>query len=165
MKIKKPNRKRGISILLIAGLFLSLVSCDGNKIYEENFSVPNNSWKSDDIKEFSFDVEDTMSRMNIYVNLRTTIDYGYSNIYVFLYSQYPNGTTDKDTLEFLLAKPDGKWLGENTGTIVAFKGLIASGGRFATAGNYTFKLQHAMREDELAEIVDVGMRVEIMEDE
>ena len=156
--------KNGISFVLVFIAFLNLTSCDSNRIYEENIAVEDGIWKNEDIKTFSFDVVDTMSRVNIFVNLRTTTDYPYSNIYVFLYSEFPNGTTDKDTLEFILAEPDGKWLGENSGTVVEFKGLIASGGFLSVSGTYTFQLQHAMREDELHEIIDVGMRFEKMEE-
>ncbi|MFT5821554.1 MAG: gliding motility-associated lipoprotein GldH [Crocinitomix sp.] len=155
---------RNFGAFMLFAISISLTSCDSNKIYEENLAVTGNVWNSDDIKTFEFDVTDTMSAVNIFVNLRTTIDYQYSNIYVFLYSEYPNGTTNKDTLEFLLAKSDGEWYGENTGTVVEFKGLIASGGRFSTAGKYQFQIQHAMREKDLSEVMNVGMRIEIKED-
>ena len=164
IKVKKMLKgKFCIVSILVVGFIFSLTSCDKNKVYEENLSMSNNTWMSDDIKTFSFDVTDTISPVNIFVNLRTTVDYPYSNIYVFLNSEFPNGTTDKDTLEFVLAEMDGRWLGENTGTVVEFKGLIASGGRFSTRGQYSFQLQHAMRENELPEIIDVGMRVETMD--
>ena len=64
-----------------------------------------------------------------------------------------------------MAEPDGKWLGDNTGKLVEFKGLIASGGRFSTAGKYKFEIQHAMREEELSEVVDIGVRIETIEEE
>jgi len=157
-------KKAFLKLLFIGLIGVVISSCDRNRIFEENQAVENNTWKSDDIKTFSFDVTDTISPVNIYVNLRTTTDYPYSNIYLFMYSLYPNGNSNKDTLEFLLAKPDGEWLGENSGTVVEFKGMIASGGRFSTAGTYKFQLQHAMREPELTEIIDVGIRVETMEE-
>ncbi len=157
-------KQRFFKLLFIGLIGLQMTACDANRVFEENQAVENNSWKSEDIKTFSFDVTDTISPLNIYINLRTTTDYQYSNIYLFMYSVYPNGTSNKDTLEFLLAKPDGQWLGDNSGTVVEFKGLIASGGRFSTAGTYKFQLQHAMRETELAEIIDVGMRVETMDE-
>jgi gliding motility-associated lipoprotein GldH len=164
MTKKTLNITRNISAILLLVSALSMVSCDSNKIYEENLAVPDNIWNSEDIKTFEFEIEDTMSAVNIFVNLRTTTDYQYSNVYVFLYSEYPNGKTNKDTLEFLLAKPDGEWYGANSGTVVEFKGLIARGGRFSTAGQYKFQIQHAMREKDLAEVIDVGMRIEVMED-
>ena len=152
-----------IVLLSILGI-VSLSSCDPNLIYEENKAVENNTWASDDIKIFEFDIEDTISPINIYINLRTTSEYPYSNIYMYLSSEYPTGEYFKDTLEFILAEPDGKWLGENTGTVVEFQTIIASGGRFSRAGTYKFSLQQAMREEELGEVIDVGMRVEKKED-
>lgn len=148
-------------LLFIVG-FLSF-SCDSNRIYEENFSIDNNVWKAEDVKTFSFHIDDTLSALDLYVNLRTTGDYPYSNIYLFLYSQYPNGYADKDTLEFILAEPDGKWLGDYSGSIVENQILIARGGRFQYPGEYTFKIQHAMTESELPEIIDVGFRVALTE--
>ena len=147
------------------GLFFTVVSCDSNKLYEEHFSVDGDGWHADDIKTFEFDIEDTLSPLKLFINLRTSTDYPYSNIYVFLHSAYPDGYTDKDTLEFLLAEPDGRWLGESSGTVVENKILISQGGRFATKGTYKFQLEHAMREEVLPEVIDVGFRVELMEQE
>lgn len=148
---------------LVAGIAFAFSSCDSNRIYEENIAVENNIWKSDDIKTFSFDITDTVSALDLFVNVRTTTDYPYNNLYIYLYSEYPNGYTDKDTLEFILAELDGKWLGESSGTVVENQILISRGGRFQESGKYTFKLQQAMREKDLAEIIDVGFRVAYME--
>lgn len=152
--------KKSFSIGVLILVMTVFQSCDSRKVYEENLPIPNNVWEKDAIKSFEFEVEDTLSPINLIINLRTTVDYPYQNIYLFLYSEYPNGVMDKDTIEFLLAEPNGKWFGENSGTIVEFTGMIASGGRFSTAGKYVFKIQHAMREELLMEVVDVGFRVE-----
>jgi gliding motility-associated lipoprotein GldH len=157
--------KRIKSALLVVVTGFLCAACDSNLIYEENFSVDNNEWHKDDIKTFKFDIEDTLSPLNLYINMRTTTDYEFSNIYLFLYSDYPDGYSDKDTLEFIIAKPNGEWLGENSGTVVENKVLISKGGRFSTKGEYNFRIEHAMREDVLKEIIDVGFRVEFMEAE
>lgn len=156
--VKALNR---LGIMSLFGLLIT--SCDSNRIYEENQVVDGNVWQSDDIKVFEFDVQDTLSALDLFVNIRTTTDYPYSNLYIFLYSHYPDGYTDKDTLEFILAENNGKWLGESSGTVVENQILISRGGRFTTSGKYTFKIQHAMREEALSEIIDVGFRVALME--
>jgi gliding motility-associated lipoprotein GldH len=152
--------KQGAFFLLLPLLALS---CDPNRIYEENLAVENNTWHADDIKTFEFEMTDTLSALDLFINVRTTTDYPYSNLYLFLYSSYPDGYKDKDTLEFILAQPDGKWLGESSGTVVENQILISRGGRFRVPGKYTFKLQQAMREEELGEIIDVGFRVAYMD--
>lgn len=151
------------SVLILLFISMFFTSCDSNKIYEENFAVADNGWKADDIKTFEIEIEDTISALNLYINLRTSTDYPYSNIYLFLYSEYPDGYSDKDTLEIILAEPSGKWFGESSGTVVENRILISQGGRFATKGKYVFKLEHGMREEVLPEIIDVGMRVELMQ--
>ncbi|MEO9533621.1 MAG: gliding motility lipoprotein GldH [Crocinitomicaceae bacterium] len=156
------TKKNSLLATLILAITL-LTSCDSNRIYDESFKVDSDGWHSDDIKSFSFDIQDTVSALSLYINVRTSTDYPYSNMYLFLHSEYADGYSDKDTLEFILAQPDGKWLGESSGTVVENKMLISRGGRFATAGKYTFKIEHAMREDILPEVLDVGFRVELME--
>lgn len=158
MKIKKLNR-----LFFTVLLSLILISCDSNKLYEENFAVADDGWHHDDIKTFEFDITDTLSPLNLYINVRTSTDYSFSNLFMFLYSNYPDGYADKDTLEFILAEPSGKWLGESSGTVVENKILIFKGGRFTTPGTYKFQLEHAMRQKVLPEILDVGFRVELME--
>jgi gliding motility-associated lipoprotein GldH len=160
--MEKVSQNR-VSFFLVLCFAWVLNSCDSNRVYEENFSVENNVWNYEDVKTFSFDITDTLSPLDLYVNIRTTSDYQYSNLYVYLYSAYPNGYSDKDTLEFILAEQDGKWLGESSGTVIENQILISRGGRFPYSGKYTFKIQHAMREKDLPEIIDIGFRVALME--
>ena len=150
-------------LLLSLALAFIIVSCDSNKLYEENLSVDEDGWHHDDVKTFEFDISDTLSPLNLYINVRTSTDYTFSNLFLFLHSSYPDGYNDKDTLEFILAEPSGKWLGESSGTVVENKILIFKGGRFTTPGTYKFELEHAMRQKVLPEILDVGFRVELME--
>lgn len=150
-------------IFFLGAVMFVAASCDSNRIYEENIPVENNVWMKEDVKTFQFEIVDTMSALDLYINVRTTTDYPYSNLYLYLYSDYPNGYTDKDTLEFILAQQDGKWLGESSGTVVENQILISRGGRFPAAGTYTFKMEHAMRDEALPEIIDVGFRVAFTE--
>tara|TARA_B100000809_G_C15109614_1_gene520058 strand:- start:91 stop:594 length:504 start_codon:yes stop_codon:yes gene_type:complete len=160
--INRPNLSQIKKISLI-GLFFTLIfgfaSCDSNKIYEENKAFENNVWTYHDVKEFSFTVEDSLTPVKLFLNLRTTIDYEYSNIYMYTHFTYPNGNTDIDTLEFFLAHPNGKWLGECSGTVIENRALITQG-YLMESGMYTFKIEQAMYNDALSEVMDVGIRVE-----
>ena len=156
-------KTNSFSKIFLIAIVMLIFSCDSNKLYEENLTVDKDGWHADDVKTFEFEIEDTLSPLNLYINLRTTTDYPFSNLYLFLYSSYPDGYRDKDTLEFILAEPSGKWLGENSGTVVENKIMIFKGGRFTKQGTYQFKLEHGMREKILPEILDVGFRVELME--
>ena len=152
-------RKKISVVGLFLALFVGFTSCDSDRIYDENQSFENSTWSYEDAKEFSFTVEDSITPVKIYINLRTTIDYQYSNIYMYTHFSYPNGITDIDTLEFFLAHPNGKWLGKCSGTVVENKALITQG-YLMDPGTYTFKIEQAMYDNDLTEVLDVGIRVE-----
>ena len=158
MIVKNLNK----ALFLLSVLYV-FVSCDSNKLYEENMAVGEDGWHHDDIKTFEFDITDTISPLNLYINVRTSTDYAFSNLFMFLYSEYPSGYSDKDTLEFILAEQSGQWLGQSSGTVVENQILIFKGGRFTTPGTYKFQLEHGMRQKILPEILDVGFRVELMD--
>ncbi len=149
-------------LAFISVVFL-FVSCDSNVIYEENQSFEKNVWSYDDIKTFNFEIEEEGTPAKIFLNLRTTTDYPYSNIFFYLHREEPNGLSDIDTFEFFLAEPNGKWIGNNTGTVVENK-IYYAGGVFSSKGKYTYKLEQAMREDNLPEVIDIGVRVERWDD-
>ncbi|UKN00499.1 gliding motility lipoprotein GldH [Paracrocinitomix mangrovi] len=151
---------RRINSVLMVVFALAFISCESDAIYEETRTIANNEWMAEDVKSFDIPIEDTLSAHDLFIDLRTTTDYEYSNLYLFLYSDYPNGYSSKDTLEFILAKPDGEWYGENSGSVVEFRFLV-SRGIFDKKGVYNFKVGHGMRDEPLKNVMDVGFRVEL----
>jgi len=136
------------------------LACDrGNVLFEENQNFEDNTWSFDDPKTFSYHSKDSITPVKLYINLRTTTDFPYRNIYMFLHSNYSNGYSNIDTLQFFLADAEGNWLGDNSGTIVENRALVSKG-VFRDTGTYSFTLEQAMRNDSLTEILDVGVRIE-----
>jgi len=155
--------KKKISFIgLLFLLTISTWSCDNTVVFEENQSFENNTWNYDDTKIFTFNVEDTIVPIRLYVNLRTTLDYEYANLWVATEFTYPNGTSDVDTLQFFLCEKNGKWLGKVSGTVIENKALITQG-YLKDKGTYTFKMNQAMYNNDLGEILDIGIRVEKIE--
>lgn len=152
-------RKKINLFVVFFSLIVGFTSCESDLIFEDNQSFEDNTWTYDDVKTFSFDIKDSITSARVYLNLRTTLDYQYSNIYMYLHINYPNGYSDIDTLEFFLAQPNGKWLGEVSGTVVENQALIAQG-VFNDPGTYTYKIEQAMYNDALEEVLDVGIKVE-----
>ncbi|HIP37107.1 MAG TPA: gliding motility lipoprotein GldH [Crocinitomix sp.] len=151
-------KKRVNQIIFGVFFLVNIIACDSDVIYSEFQPVENNVWTYEDAKVFSFDMTEDTVPVKIFINLRTTTDYPYSNIFMYLYSYFPNGYKDKDTLEFFLAKPNGEWLGEVSGTVIENTALITKG-YLIDKGKYTFKLEQAMYEDSLPEILDLGITV------
>jgi len=148
-------------VLLVFAMVLSiLVSCDPNRLFEENYKIPNHLWNKDQSVEFISVVEDTLQVQNIYINIRNTGNYRYSNLYLYITTTAPSGQWIKDTLNIQLADSKGKWLGSGLGDIFFSRKLYKSYIRFPLKGDYKFSIQHGMRVDDLDGIRDVGIRIE-----
>lgn len=156
-------------MLLIAACFFLVASCDSKAVYDEYKSVPN-KWHKDSVASFSFKAPDTTNAYNLYVNLRNNEAYKYSNLFLIVTLNYPNGKTVKDTLEYKMAKPNGELLGEGFTDIkenkLWYRGYEVPF-KFTENGEYTAMVQHAMRNNgdvdgitNLEGITDIGFRVE-----
>ena len=149
--------KRFILFFLIIG---SLVSCDRTRIYESYGEIDANGWSKDSVLVFNFDIKDTVQAHNLYFNLRNKGSYPYSNVWLFLSIDSPDGTSVADTVEISLADNSGKWLGSGLGDLFDNQIIYRSNVYFPQRGKYQVNIQHGMRDEMLKGICDVGIRVE-----
>ena len=162
-------QKRTNKFLLTIVCCFLLVGCDSKAVYDVYQSVPN-QWNKNAVMSFNFQAPDTVNNYNLYVNLRNTNSYKYSNLFLIVELNYPNGKTVKDTLEYKMAKANGELLGtgfsdvkENKLWYRGFKEPF----KFNEDGDYVVNIQHAMRKngdvngiENLEGITDIGFRVE-----
>lgn len=150
------------SILLI--LITTILSCDNkNVIFDESMVIPNSSWNNQELPYFDVNVEDTLSSYAFSLNIRHLENYRYSNFYMFLHTTFPNGNQTHDTIECVLAYPDGQWIGKGSGSMRSSSILLHKNLCFPLKGNYHFEIEQAMREPVLEGITDVGIRFERIE--
>jgi gliding motility-associated lipoprotein GldH len=97
--------------------------------------------------------------------LRANNNYPFNNIFLIVAIERPNGFTKVDTLEYLMANPDGSLLGDGFTDIKESKLFYKEKVRFR--GNYKVHLKQAVRENGkvpgvtvLEGITDVGFRIE-----
>ena len=145
-------------VLLLAILILS--ACDSNRVYEQNIEIPNGIWNSKNKAKFEVDIADTLTPHNFYINVRNAGAYPYSNLFLFLETEFPDKVYALDTIECLLADNSGRWLGDGSGDIWDNRILFKKGVRFRKAGKYIFTLEQAMRVENLPMVMDVGVRIE-----
>jgi gliding motility-associated lipoprotein GldH len=147
-----------IFLLLLIGF--AITSCRQGMVYHNNKSIPSGVWDQDSLVKFTVNIDDTVSPLDFYLNLRHTTDYRYSNIYFFVETLFPSGQYSKDTIEFILADKRGEWYGKGFGSIKEFRVLLRKGIRFPAKGEYRFIFEQAMREEELKGIEDIGITLE-----
>ena len=68
-------------------------------VYDQYQSAPD-GWQKDTIVSFNFKAPDTIKNYNLFVNLRNNNDYKFSNLFLIVELDYPNGKAVKDTLEY-----------------------------------------------------------------
>ena len=142
-----------------------LTSCSNNLAYDASKSFKDNIWKENNTVRFTVDQLDSLAKYDINIILRNTNDYEFSSIFLITKITKPNKTVETDTLEYLMANPDGSWLG--TGNTVkenwlAFKHNYT----FDTKGEYSISINQANRKDgnvngvkNLKGITDIGIQI------
>jgi gliding motility-associated lipoprotein GldH len=144
-------------------------SCQQNKTFDRYTSL-SSAWNKHDIISYEFVAPDNLNPYNLFINLRTTTDYKFSNLFLVVELNYPYGKVTKDTLEFLMAKPSGELLGTGFSSVkehkLWFKGHDGAF-VFSEEGRYKVHIQQAMRLrgnpkgiSNLDGIIDVGFSVE-----
>ena len=142
---------------------LSLVifySCDNNRIFEKNKAVPEKGWNKDSVIAFEVPITDTLVQYNFYINVRNDIKYKYSNLWLFIEINQPDGNSVADTFEVALADPTGKWLGEGFGGVKNRQVIFKRNVYYPVSGDYKINVRQGMREDVLKGITDIGIRLE-----
>jgi gliding motility-associated lipoprotein GldH len=148
-------------LIILPVLFTVLVSgcSDPNAIIDQNTSVENHDWSYANSVKNTFKIDDPATPYNIYLNLRVTGEYKYSNIFVLLKRTGPkmNWVT---RYEVKLANKDGEWLGKGSGNLYSYQVPILTDFKFPAKGSYQFAIEQNMRDNPLREVSDVGLRVE-----
>lgn len=145
-------------ILLLSSVLF--IGCNEKAVVDVNKEISSRNWSY--IKKVSIPVkiEDVNTSYNLYMNLRHTADYKYSNIFVLIHQVNPGGKRTTERKEFQLAYPDGEWLGSGAGNLYTYQLLFREKYKFPVPGTYVFEFEQNMRDNPLREIRDVGMRVE-----
>lgn len=148
-------------------LLLLFAACNSNLIFSEFQANAGGAWSQEDVKEFIFTEEDTISRYNLFINVRNDNQYPFSNLFLITDLSFPDGTIVRDTLEYEMALPSGEWLGKGYGSLKENKLWYKENIVFPIPGVYTLKVAHAMRQNgtvegvsELQGITDVGFQIE-----
>lgn len=144
-------------------LIFLLASCDRNRIYETNVDFTDRTWKVTDTVEFEFRIEDLSPQYKLSCDLRNTIDYPYSRIFVTYHLLDSTGRELETNMipQFLFDQKTGTPFGSSgIGDIYDHRFPLLSDYEFKTVGKYKMRLEQFMRKDTLQGIVAVGLRVE-----
>ena len=159
----RKTHKYGFVLLLL----ICLVGCDEYRVFDKFTSVGIDGWEKENLVGIEFEIIDSLEPYDLFIQLRNTSEYEYSNLFLITELQYPSGFHLVDTLEYKMADSYGNWLGDGFTDIKENKLFYRENFRFSEQGTYIINIQQAMRNRNQLEglqsvkgISDVGFRIE-----
>lgn len=147
----------------ILGLFSLILffSCNSSSTEEVIMNSVNNKWNKKSEQKFNLEVSDPQNPKNIIFVVRNNNEYPYSNIrFIVKFTDLQTKKKQIDTLNYVLAKPNGEWLGTGFGDTKETLFQYRLNYRFPAKGKYEIGLTQAMRNDILPGIEDIGVKIE-----
>jgi gliding motility-associated lipoprotein GldH len=139
-----------------------LISCRQIDVFEKNTTIPHYKWDNKYKATGTFSISDTSAPYNIYIVLRHTDSYQYSNIWLNVGLQGPGDTMHFQKVNLVLADDVNGWEGTGMNDIWEVRKLINVWNRsiIKKKGEYHFSISQAMRDNPLPGIMNVGLRVD-----
>jgi len=151
------NLRYGIVLMLsVAGV---LFSCEKMLLYEKSYAFDDHAWSQQTKPIFRFQIDDISKEYDFLLTIRTTTDYKYNNLWVYLNTKTPDGKSSREPFEIKIANPDGSWIGKKTGSIVE-NTLYFKRRKMPIKGTYIFQLEQGVTQSRIDQILDVGLLIQ-----
>lgn len=151
-------RKLFYPFVLCFVVTMQLTSCGSDTIFNESKIMKGRIWNAKYKPKFEVNISDTSKVYDLILTVRTTADYSFANMWMYLHTKDPKGNSQKFPLEIIIADPSGEWKGDKSGSLVSFSKLLMHD-NFNHTGTYTFTLEQATTQKELPEVVDITLDV------
>ena len=141
-------------------VLMALVGCtkEGESIQMNEI---NNLWNKNQEQKFVLNIEDVQNPKNIIFVVRNNNNYPYSNLFLITYLKNEKDKNAKiDTLNYILAKPTGEWIGTGFGETKEIMFQYRNNYKFPKKGKYIIGIKQGMRTNNLVGIEDIGVKIE-----
>ncbi|RZJ36316.1 MAG: gliding motility lipoprotein GldH [Chryseobacterium sp.] len=145
--------------IVVFVLLLSVVSCQ-NADEKVLVNAVDNQWKKNNAQTFSFDINDAQNLKNMMFVVRNNNNYPYSNLRLIASVEHNKKKISTDTLNYILAKPNGEWIGTGFGDTKEIVFHYKLNYKFPKNGKYSVKVVQAMRRNVLPGIEDIGIKIQ-----
>ena len=96
-------------------LIINFTSCTNeNVVISEYVDIIDSNFSYLDTISFEVAIDDTVSNHNVFLQLRTSTNYKWSNMLVFSDIDFPNGKTRTDTFQVFITDNMGHWMGNKS---------------------------------------------------
>lgn len=142
-------------------LLMSIVACNTSED-QVMMNHVDNKWDKKNQQKFNLDISDPENAKNIIFVVRNNNEYPYNNLFLISTIKGDKNKVLKiDTVNYILAKPNGEWLGSGFGATKEILFQYKVGYQFPANGKYHIEIKHGMRMNTLPGIEDLGIKLEL----
>lgn len=138
----------------------SLAACEQQFLFEEKKEIADGLWAYRDTLDFKFTVPDTAHIYNLYADFEHADTFPNQNIYLKLYTRFPEGKRLSRVLSFDLFDAQGQTHGECSGHNCRVRSLLQQRAYFNRPGEYVITLEQFMRRNPVTGVRAVGLAIE-----
>ena len=159
---RQTNSMRFIAIWSFLGMCLFLAGCDKSSVFEGKKDFKNKFWVFNDPAVFEFEISNLQYKYDLTLNVRTTGDFKYQNLYIQYYLEdSTNQLISEDLKNIQLFHPvTGIPVGEGIGGSYDVTRTFLEDYSFTKRGKYILRFDQFMRIDTLQEVLSIGLRVQ-----
>ena len=143
-------------LVLISLLFM--MGCGPTPEYSESRPLNSEGWAEAPVI-FDIDITDIEPRYELQLLIDHTTAYRYENIYFEIKTVFPDRDPREEQLSVNLANKKGQWQGDCSGESCKIKVYLLESFKFPAVGDYTFELRQYTREESLAGINGLELRL------
>lgn len=148
------------NLVLLFVVCIDLISCNKGVVFDDVVSMPKSGWSDDSLAVFRVDISESTKNYDMWIQVRNDNTYAYANLWLFIdVISASDGVMVRDTLDCVLAHPNGEWLGGGWGSLYTVDCPYRLNTKFATEGKYTFRISHGMRDESIIGIKSIGLRI------
>ncbi len=141
-------------------LMIAFISCTADNS-ETQMKPIDGSWKANAEQKIQFNINDAQNLKNIIFVVRNNNDYPYSNIrFIVNFTSLKTKKKQTDTLNYILARPNGEWMGTGFGSTKEILFQYKTDYKFPENGKYEIGIIQAMRKNPLLGIEDIGIKIQ-----
>lgn len=156
---KKTVFKKDL-VLSISIWTLTVISCTDQQSPFRAVKRFDGKWAKNIPAVFDFNIDQLQEERDFLFVLRHNDAYEFSNIFLFVETQYPDGTSKLDTLEYELTHKDGRWKSVGLGRTKEITLRFKEKASMKECGPYKITVLQGMRRDTLHGIEDLSLIID-----
>ena len=142
---------------------LLLISCKNDNYFQKSETISQPGWALNQIISFNDSLNSNApEKLHLEINIRHTNIYPYQNIWLFVQTKGSDGSVRKDSVNWTLSEPNGRWLGAGWGSFYDVSYQLKDIVIHKTKGKkrwFSIEIQHGLRDEHIEGIETVGVRL------